>query len=299
MTKAVFTIRVKPTYDDLPEVKYHFPKKYYNIVKSVVGDWILYYEPGRTGTKQSSRSGRKSYFATAKLNSIAPDRQREDHFYAFVTDYLEFDRPVPFRENGMYYESRLRRPDGKSNQGLFGWAVRVISDDEYDRILLSGFNQNLIDKGLSTRQANRVSLDELESTDRPLIQQVVKRPFRDHRFRVQVKKAYEDRCAFSSIKIVNGGGRSEVQAAHIRPVKHQGPDSVRNGIALCSTLHWMFDRGLISIDGDYSLLMCKDNIPDPIKLMLNPDLQLRLPGSSNLHPHEQFLKYHRDNIFKG
>jgi hypothetical protein len=41
-------------------------------------------------------------------------------------------------------------------------------------------------------------------------------------------------CAFTGPKIINGGGRSEVQAAHIRPVTStsSGPDSPRNGMAL-------------------------------------------------------------------
>lgn len=297
MSKAVFTVRVNPSYDDLPEVRYHFPKRYLNTVKSVVDDWILYYEPERTGNQQNSRGGRKSYFATAKLNSIKKDSQRENHFYAHVSHYLEFDRAVPFREeNGVYYESRLKRPDGNINKGLSGWAVRNIPDDEYNKILLSGFSQEM---ALPTHSSNRALSDEFDWADRPIVQQIVNRPFRDRKFSMQVKKAYGESCAFTGIKIVNGGGRSEVQAAHIRPVKLSGPDSVRNGIALCSTLHWMFDRGFVSIDSDYSLLMCKDDIPEPIMSMLNPDHQLRLPNSYNFRPHEQFLKYHRNNIFKG
>ena len=68
---------------------------------------------------------------------------------------------------------------------------------------------------------------------------------------------YGDRCAMSGIKLINGGGRSEAQAAHIRPVAQRGPDSVRNGIALSGTMHWMFDRGLVSIADDYKLLFAK------------------------------------------
>ena len=49
------------------------------------------------------------------------------------------------------------------------------------------------------------------------------------------------------------GGRAEVQAAHIRPVADNGPDSLRNGVALSSTFHWMFDRGLISVGDDYAV----------------------------------------------
>ncbi len=64
----------------------------------------------------------------------------------------------------------------------------------------------------------------------------------------------------TGLKIINGGGRTEVQAAHIRPVPDRGPDSVRNGLALSGTVHWMFDRGLISIDDDYSLIVAERGV---------------------------------------
>src|SRR5437016_4011429 len=73
---------------------------------------------------------------------------------------------------------------------------------------------------------------------------------RDAAFSIAVKAAYQETCAITGFKIINSGGRAEVQAAHIRPVADRGPDSLRNGIALCGTMHWMFDRGLISIDDD-------------------------------------------------
>ena len=78
---------------------------------------------------------------------------------------------------------------------------------------------------------------------------------RDANFRLEVCRAYHDRCSVTGLKIVNGGGRAEVQAAHIMPVAAGGPDIVQNGIALSATVHWLFDRHLISIDEDYRLLV--------------------------------------------
>ena len=63
MVKAVFTTKVDPTYDDLPEVRYHFPKSYLRAAEQAVGDWIIYYEPRRTSGDPNSRGGRQSYFA--------------------------------------------------------------------------------------------------------------------------------------------------------------------------------------------------------------------------------------------
>ena len=103
----------------------------------------------------------------------------------------------------------------------------------------------------------------------------------------------------SSADPSNGGGRAEAQAAHIQPVAENGPDSLRNGVALSSTFHWMFDRGLISIDDDYSLLLKRDAIPGSVISLVNSDRRLRLPDQGIYHPHPRFLEYHREHVFKG
>ncbi|MES2056594.1 MAG: HNH endonuclease [Pseudomonadota bacterium] len=135
--------------------------------------------------------------------------------------------------------------------------------------------------------------------DRAIVHQLVSRPFRDRAFSAAVKDAYRDTCAMTGLKIINGGGRSEVQAAHIRPVGHRGPDSIRNGIALSGTVHWMFDRGLISVEDDYSLLLAKDRLPDTVDRLLAGNSKLAVPARSDLRPHPQFLDYHRREVFKG
>ena len=135
--------------------------------------------------------------------------------------------------------------------------------------------------------------------DRAIIERVVARPFRDAAFAVTVKKAYANTCAMTGLKIINGGGRAEVQAAHIQPVAQSGPDSVRNGLALSATVHWMFDRGLVSVDDDFSILIAKDRVPETVSWLLNEDRRLILPHRADLRPHRHYLGYHREKIFKG
>jgi putative restriction endonuclease len=103
----------------------------------------------------------------------------------------------------------------------------------------------------------------------------------------------------TGLKLINGGGRSEVQAAHIRPVERSGPDSVRNGIALSGTMHWMFDRGLISVDDDFSLIFARERLPDTIDRLLGGNDRLLVPEDIRLQPHPKFLGFHRREIFKG
>lgn len=301
MAKAILTTKVDPTYDDLPEERYHFPRTYLRAVEKAVGDWIIYYEPRRTSGLESSRGGRQAYFATARLDRIDADPVRGDHYYAFISGYLDFDRTVPFREGTHYYESSLQHSDGSLNQGAFRRAVRGLSEAEYDLILKAGFVQTLHSKSAEGQvgdKAFQLSEAELEF-DRPVVERVVARPFRDVAFASAVKLAYADTCAMTGLKIVNGGGRTEVQAAHIRPINDFGPDSVRNGLALSGTLHWMFDRGLVSVNDDYRILVAEARVPETIKRLLPPNRHLHLPDRRESMPHPAFLRYHRERIFKG
>jgi len=300
MAKAVLTTKVRPTYDDLPEVRYHFPRRYLARVEQVVGDEVIYYEPRRQDDDPSGREGRQAYFATARIAAIEDDSKLRDHYYARITDYIDFDRAVPFREGGTYYESILQKDDGSTNKGQFGFAVRIVPDDEFEAIRSIGFARTLSIEKKAEPAPNGLA-EEPAEYDRPIKERLVKRPFRDRAFTRQVCEAYNSRCALTGIRLINGGGRTEVEAAHIRPVGdgHRGPDSVRNGIALCQKVHWMFDRGVVSLTDDYGLLVDKAYFTDDVQRLFRPELNAAVPTSNVLRPHPQFLKYHRDVVCAG
>ena len=291
MAKAVFTTKVNPAYDDLPEQRYHFPKTYLRAVEAALGDWIVYYEPRRSTAHLSSSGGRLAYFATARLASIEEDPRLAGHYYGYVKDYLEFDTPVPFREGSFYYERNLQKADGTPNKGRFGRAVRTIRDAEYHLILHAGFHD------FAETRWRMMERDPVE-TERRIVEQISRRPFRDRVFSTAVRTAYENTCAVTGLRIINGGGRPEVQAAHIKPVSESGPDSMRNGLALCGTAHWMFDRGLISITDDYTLLLREGAIPGHFLRIINEDRRLKVPDMSSHRPHPNFLEYHREQVFR-
>jgi putative restriction endonuclease len=299
MSKAVFTTKVDPTYDDLPEFRYHFPQTYRRAVEAAVGDWIIYYEPRRSTGELSSRGGRQSYFATARVTAMQPDPTLPGHFYAFVEDFLEFPRAVPFKEEDTYFEAALCRNDGGTSKGAFGRAVWLISDSEYASILTAA-SVGLFAPSANLQTAQLQELSEEQAIfERPIIERITNRPFREAAFSSAVRAAYSNTCAMTGLRIINGGGRPEVQAAHIRPVAFSGPDSVRNGIALSGTIHWMFDRGLLSLDDDLTILMAKDKVPDTVRRLIGPETKLRFPSRPEYRPHPQFLAYHRNTVFRG
>jgi putative restriction endonuclease len=297
MANAVFTTKLEPKYDDLPELRYHFPARYLRQAEQAINDWIIYYEPRREGGVASRATGSQCYFATARVIRVERDAALGDHYYAYVSDYLEFTNPVPFREGETFYESRLRKSDGSTNKGRFGWSLRVIPQDEYRLICQIGFS--------GTAAAVETSGSVLELAEDPVPYGrtnrtvLLERPFRDAAFTRVVRSAYGSTCAMTGLKLINGGGRCEIEAVHIRPVEKDGPDSPRNGVALSRTVHWMFDRGIFSIGDKGEILMAKRLVPDQVRRMLNPDGRVNLPNSAGLTPHPVFLRYHREVVFKG
>jgi putative restriction endonuclease len=235
----------------------------------------------------------------ARLKEVVEDKETDGHYYAVVEHYLDFDRPVPFFEGNSYYESALRKPDGRTSRGAFGRSVRLVPDGEFDNILRAGFAPVLQAQQAVEGNAPSEISEEAAEYRRPIVELTVLKPFRERSFMYNVRGAYSNRCAMTGLRLINGGGRPEVQAAHIQPVALNGPDSVRNGLALSGTVHWMFDRGLISVGDDYKILIAKDHVPEDAARLLNRTGSINLPADQAAHPNQFFLRFHRDNVFKG
>jgi hypothetical protein len=102
--------------------------------------------------------------------------------------------------------------------------------------------------------------------------------------------AYDNCCAVTGLRIVNGGGKAEAQAAHIWPVAEGGPDVVQNGIALSGTAHWLFDRHLISLTDDYRLLISHNKVPQELQGLFAKQLaRIHLHSDSALWPHPAYI----------
>ena len=135
--------------------------------------------------------------------------------------------------------------------------------------------------------------------ERPIIERLIAKPERKAFFRRAVLQAYDETCAVTGWKLINGGGRAEAEAAHIKPVEHGGPDSIQNGIALSGTAHWMFDRGLIGFDDDLGILVSRQvNDRSSVEAMINKTGRALAPERPSLRPHPAFLAWHREHCFK-
>lgn len=283
MTFGVFMHKDGSGYHDIPELHYQFPKTYLSRAERMVGDWIVYREPVKL--PQS-----KGFFAVAKVERIVPDPHVADRYRALIEpgSYLPFSPTVPHMVEGQPVERDLANAQA---------AVRPLSNSDFARIIALGLPEdNTLPRVGEIEPPDRVREGQVPfEVERPIVQSLVNRPFRDRAFRRAVMHAYDGRCAVTGWKLVNGGGRLEAEAAHIRPVEHGGPDSVRNGLALSGTAHWMFDRGLIGFADDLSILVHrKVNDRQGVEAVLNPQRRLLPPQRPEHHPHPHFLRWHRE-----
>lgn len=283
MAFGVFMHKDGSIYDDIPEVHYQFPKIYLSRAQQMVGDWIVYREPVKL--PQS-----KGFFAVAKVERIIPDPNVPDRYRALIAadSYLPFEPTVPHVVNGEPVERNLANAQA---------AVRPLSNSDFARIIALGLpDEEFLPRVDSDIEKDRVRDSQVPfEIDRPIVQSLVSKPFRERAFRRAVMHAYDGRCAVTGWKLVNGGGRLEAQAAHIRPVEHGGPDSVRNGLALSGTAHWMFDRGLIGFKDNLEIIIHrKVNDREGVEAVLNPTGKLKAPDVAAYRPHPQFLSWHRE-----
>jgi putative restriction endonuclease len=303
MANSVFIQNPISIYDDRPGIAYHFPKIYLRRVEECLGDWVIIYE---------GKKGALGYTSVVKIDAIVEDPSKPNHYFAVFEEgtQWEFEQTVP-RNNpfGLAYEHSLRGDDGSAmSGGASVSAVRRISFDEFSSIVSAGLKplegpNALPREAMFDAQGSTGFADGQAPFVGPLLQEFRKevltsRPARDQSFARAVKAAYQGRCAISGLDLRNGGGRAEVQAAHIRPVKDKGPDIVINGLALSGTVHWMFDRGLISVGENFEILVSENKVSSEVRgRLIAPGGKLFLPRNPRHHPHPEFLKYHRENIF--
>lgn len=301
---GVFDTRAGTIYDDDIKSRYHFPNRYLPAAQGCVGDWIVYREPRRN-------KGRSGYIGVARVIAVEPDTARDGHSYARLESYLDLDHVVPLVGLAGPYEALLRAVPDASRWGasLQGRSVRAVSAQDFAAIVRAG-----LDETLAPGNARRLGLDpghlDLETRElidatpaeqeRRIRQLLVNRKIRDAAFRRQVMEAYDGRCAVTGIKVINGGGKAEAQAAHIWPVADGGPDVVQNGLALCGTAHWLFDRHLISLSDDMGLLVAHNRVPAELQgLFAKHAARIILPMRQSSWPHLDYVRRHREMFAAG
>jgi len=89
---------------------------------------------------------------------------------------------------------------------------------------------------------------------------------------------------------------SMIDACHIIPFSESYNDTITNGIALCPNLHRAFDRGLISVNNNFEIIVNK-RFTEPNKsshsIKQFEGSKILLPNNPQFYPSIESLKSHR------
>lgn len=118
-------------------------------------------------------------------------------------------------------------------------------------------------------------------------------------FKREVPKIYDNTCCISGMRVDAMTNISMVDACHIRPFSISHDDTISNGISLCPNLHRAFDRGLISIDDDYRVLVSRSFTESASNYALSifRSKGIKLPSNKKYYPAIENLRWHRENVF--
>lgn len=121
---------------------------------------------------------------------------------------------------------------------------------------------------------------------------------RSYKFRFHLMNIYDYTCCMSGMKTIPDIGI--IEACHIEEHSVQGNDTLINGIPLCRNLHQAFDRGVISIDDNYQILIkTKKDFKESDSIYGIRQLAkktIKLPKEEKYYPSLEKLAEHRNRF---
>jgi len=144
-------------------------------------------------------------------------------------------------------------------------------------------------------QREKEKLESLEGTEK---NRVVKTRVNQSFFRDMILSSYDFKCCITGIN-----QKELLVASHIIPWSKDEKNRLnpQNGICLNNLHDKAFDRGLISFNSDYRLIVSnelKQNKSPSIDLYFTNIEGLKIMLPKRFLPNNDFLKYHYNNIFK-
>ncbi len=248
MRFVLLTSKPDSPYADTP-TKYEYPARYRRFFEPLLSGEpmiAIIYEP------RSGGRGRMAYVGWAALRGVPVRSPRSTAAGQPLWEVHYFDRAqdlpnaVPRDYLGEPLERWLREmPPANRNVVSSGSSVRWLEEDEGRLILELGHAGQL---GINADYAIQATEGEVLVAERT--RKVVDAVVRDARFRRQVMAAYAFKCAVTGLTVGSvpaGRATRLLDAAHIRPVGDQGPDTVPNGLSMTPTVHRLFDEGLVTV----------------------------------------------------
>lgn len=120
-------------------------------------------------------------------------------------------------------------------------------------------------------------------------------------FKRYIPQLYQDTCAMTGMRMRSTFKYNFIDACHIVPFAITHDDKVSNGIALCPNLHRAFDRGLVSVDDEYRIVVSShidEDVNHSYSLSQLSGKPILLPEQVQYRPSQDNLEWHRMEVFK-
>jgi putative restriction endonuclease len=124
---------------------------------------------------------------------------------------------------------------------------------------------------------------------------------RDPGWRFAVLEAWDQQCAFCGYDGQFAGASVGIEAAHVRWFAFDGPDSLDNGLALCSLRHKLFDLGVLGLSNGLKVMVSARFSARTLADRAVYDLHGRelTPRPGTAVPATTHLSWHAQQVFKG
>lgn len=262
----------------------------------------------------------------ALLGKFGPERKNHRAYYPFKRlcndgdgDLWEVEHTDRIRltSSGNFFETDLREVDPlggftesvarllKAHPELIESAAQLLLHKEFPQ---TWHQDVLIAVGLAPPEdmlRDREPLAEYREEQNPyapIVYRLVRQRVRDPSFRKRVLRSYRGQCTICSYDGTMDNAPIGIEAAHIKWHSYNGPDLVRNGLALCSIHHHAMDRGAITLDENLKVRVSKRMEGEARKeyfLNFAGEPLRYLPRHPRLRPSQEYLEWHRDEVFKG
>ncbi|MBI1184860.1 HNH endonuclease [bacterium] len=221
----------------------------------------------------SLKSAMRSF---SNLNAAIEYAVLDEELYVLMSD---------LKINGMFQHFILDEyfPNSKSKySNPVGWQKKLFDDLE-DKILK---------EPVEVYRAESKRLLESKNEEEIFIRGSV--------FKREVPKIYNNTCCISGMRIDSTLSVSMVDACHIVPFSESYNDTISNGIALCPNLHRAFDRGLISVDENYRVLISNrfTEKESDYSIRIFEGKEINLPKERKYWPLQENFEWHRGSMLK-
>ena len=275
--------------DDIDFVQYSWNRKFFNKVRE--GDYFLYRRPIK-----KSENKKFYFFGTGRVGKITDHRELVT---CTIKDPIRFKRIIYQDELYDYQWKWKTRKRDDFQQFFSNYGMNKIPYEDFIHFLELGVgkidtkefdqqNKDLVNSHIQLRDKTKGKLGGIsKSSSRGSLGKI---------FSDNVRTIYNNKCCITGI-----ASRSMLESSHISPwtkdVKNRGNE--RNGLLLSLILHKCFDKGLMSIDNNYKVIVSKNINDDVLKSYLDQFIgkKIKLPLRKEYHPDKNILEKHREEIF--